>query len=434
MFDVIVIGAGIAGLTAARDQRAAGRSVVVLEARDRIGGRTHYGRLGELDQQVEFGGGWAVPACQPNLAREAQRYGLQYEQGPVPSNCVWHFEGTTRHGKAPLSAEELPRFERAMSLLVAAAGRIEWGRPFEEQALADLDIPFAQWLEDNEITGATRELCGCYGAAVCFGAAPDEVSALHVLSWTAGFGNRPWQLFTGPMIRLANGTASLYDALADGIDIRLSTPVTRVAQDDDSVTVTTEDGTSHTARAVVVAVPLNTWADIDFHPALSPGKQQFTTERLAGHDIKIWVQIRNAPRHFAALGWNTPLEWLTTEFEHQDGSIMVGFAQDEKLIDPTDRDSVTRAVHAFIPEAEIVAWWSEDWNGSPYSAGTWTAFRPGQITRLAANSRKPEGRLVFATADIAVGFSGWMDGAIESATAATATLTKILNPGGRTTP
>jgi monoamine oxidase len=431
MFDVIVIGAGIAGLTAARDQRDAGRSVLVLEARDRIGGRTHYGYLAGLDQQVEFGGGWVVPACQPNLAGEAQRYGLEYAKGPVPENHVWHFDGTTRHGAAPLSADELPRFERAMSLLVAAAERIEWGRPFEEQGLTDLDIPFAQWLDDNDITGATRELCCSYGAAVCFGAGPDELSALHVLSWTAGFGNRPWPLFTGPMIRLADGTASLYNALADGLDIRLSTPVTHVAQDDDSVTVTTEDGTSHTACAAVVAVPLNTWGAIDFHPALSAGKQQFTTERLAGHDIKIWVQVRNAPRYVAGMGWNTPLEWLTTEFERQDGSIMVGFAHDEKLLDPTDRDSVARAVRTFVPEAEIVACWSEDWNGSPYSAGTWTAFRPGQITRLAANSRKSEGRLVFATADVAVGFSGWMDGAIESGAAATAALTAILDHDDR---
>ncbi|HEX4722072.1 MAG TPA: NAD(P)/FAD-dependent oxidoreductase [Pseudonocardiaceae bacterium] len=430
MFDVIVIGAGIAGLTAARDQRDAGRSVLVIEARDRIGGRTHYGRLQGLDQEVEFGGGWVVPACQPNLAREARRYGLEYGRGPVPEHRAWHFGGTTRHGEAPVPAAELAEFERAMSLLVATAGRIEWGRPFEDQGLADLDIPFAQWLDDNEVTGATRELCCSYGAAVCFGAGPDEVSALHVLSWTAGFGNRPWQLFSGPMIRLADGTASLYDALADGLDIRLSTPVIRVAQDDDSVTVTTADGASIAARAAVVAVPLNTWADIDFHPALSPGKQRFTAERLAGHDIKIWVQVRNAPRYFAGMGWNTPLEWLTTEFERPDGSIMVGFGQDEKLIDPTDRDSVARAVRTFLPDADVVAWWSEDWNGSPYSAGTWTAFRPGQITRLAADSRKPEGRrLVFATADTAVGFSGWMDGAIESGTTATAALAAILDLG-----
>jgi len=178
MFDIIVIGAGIGGLTAARDQRDVGRSVLVLEARDRIGGRTHYDYLDGLDQKVEFGGGWVVPACQPNLAREVQRYGLEYAKGPVPENCAWHFNGTTRHDRSPLPVDEIPRFERAMSLLVAESHRIEWGRPFEEQDLADLDIPFAQWLADNEITGPTRELFNSYGAAVCFGAGPDEVSAL----------------------------------------------------------------------------------------------------------------------------------------------------------------------------------------------------------------------------------------------------------------
>jgi monoamine oxidase len=426
MFDIIVIGAGIGGLTAARDQRDAGRSVLVLEARDRIGGRTHYDYLDGLDQKVEYGGGWVVPACQPNLAREVERYGLEYAKGPVPENCAWHFNGTTRHDRSPLPSDEIPEFERAMSLLVADSHRIEWGRPFEEQGLADLDIPFAEWLADNEITGPTRELFNSYGAAVCFGAGPDEVSALHVISWVTGFGNRPWHLFNGPMIRLAEGTASLYNSLADGLDIRLSSPVSRVDQDGDLVTVTTDGGESHTARAAVVAVPLNAWADIEFGPALSAGKQQFTKERLAGRDVKVWVQVRNAPRYFAGMGWNTPLEWLSTEFERPEGSIMVGFGYNEKLLDPTDRGSVERAVQTLVPEAEVVTWWTEDWNGSPYSAGTWTAYRPGQITRLAADSRKPEGRLVFATADVAVGFSGWMDGAIESGTAARSSLATIL--------
>jgi phytoene dehydrogenase-like protein len=98
MFDVIVIGAGFAGLTAARDQRDAGRSVLVLEARDRIGGRTHYDYLQGLDQKVEFGGTWVVPAYQPNVAREVGRYNLEYTTSPTPENYAWHFNGTTTKG------------------------------------------------------------------------------------------------------------------------------------------------------------------------------------------------------------------------------------------------------------------------------------------------------------------------------------------------
>ena len=106
---------------------------------------------------------------------------------------------------------------------------------------------------------------------------------------------------------------------------------------------------------------------------------------------------------------------------------MVGFGYNGALIDPTDAQSVKRAVETVVPEAEVVTSWCEDWNASPYSLGTWTAFRPGQITRLAADSRKAEGHLVFASADVAIGLSGWIDGAIETGTAASAALADILN-------
>ncbi|WP_181801483.1 flavin monoamine oxidase family protein [Streptomyces shenzhenensis] len=427
MYDVIVIGAGFAGLTAARDQRDAGRSVLVLEARDRIGGRTHYDYLEGLDQKVELGGTWVVPSHQPHVAREVARYGLEYTTSPEPENFAWHFNGTLAKGGFPVPFEEIPELERAVALIIEESRRIEFGRPFEEQALEDLDISFAQWLRDKGIEGTTKELFNSYGAGLCFGIGPDDVSALHVISWVTGCGNSVWKLFNGPTIKLAKGTASLYNALADGLDVRLSSPVARVEQDGDSVTVTTTADDTFTARAAVIAVPLNTWADIDFAPALCAGKQKFAEERLAGRDVKVWVQARNVPRYFASLAWNAPLEWLSTEFERDEGSIMVGFGyEDGDKIDPADRASVERAVKTLVPEAEVVTWWSEDWNGDPYSLGTWTAYRPGQITRLAADSRRAEGRLVFANADVAVGFSGWIEGAIESGTAAASALAPVL--------
>ncbi|WP_173009966.1 NAD(P)/FAD-dependent oxidoreductase [Mycolicibacterium sp. P9-64] len=426
MFDVIVIGAGFAGLTAARDQHDAGRSVLVLEARDRIGGRTHYDYLDGLDQKVEYGGTWVVPKYQHHVAREVERYGLEYTTSPAGENFAWHFNGATTVGGFPIPMDEIPQLEQAVSRIVEASRRIQWGVPFEEQGLEDLDIPFSQWLQDNEIEGTTLEFFKSYGAGLCFGTYPENISALHVISWVTGCGNSAWNVFNGPTIKLAKGTASLYDAMAKDLDIRLSSPVTHIEQGSDSVTVTVAGGQSFAARAAVVAVPLNTWANIEFSPALCEGKQQFTAERLAGRDVKIWVHTRNAPRHFASLGWDAPLEWLSTEFEREEGSIMVGFGINEELIDPTDPGSVARAVKTVVPEADVVNSWSEDWNGSPYSLGTWTAFRPGQITRLAADSRRTEGRLVFANADVAVEFSGWIDGAIESGTRAATPLAEIL--------
>lgn len=426
MYDVIVIGAGFAGLRAARDLKDAGKSVLVLEARDRIGGRTHYDYLDGLDQKVEYGGTWIMPKFQPHVAAEIERYGLELTASPEPQEMRWHFAGETVTGGFPIPFDQITEFERTMALIIAESKRIEWGVPFDQQGLEDLDIPFSQWLDDNQVTGHTREIVSSYGSALCFGVAPESVSALHVISWVTGSGNSAWELFLGPTIKFGSGTASLYNRLAEGVEVKVSTPVSGVSQATDSVTVTAEDGTEYQARSAVVAVPLNTWKNVSFSPALSAEKEQFTKEELAGRDVKLWAQVRGIPDYSAALGWNTPLQWLSCEFLREEGSIMCGFAFDETAMNPQDKASVERAIKAYFPEGEVVAWWSEDWNESPYSLGTWTAFRPGQITRLAAASRKGEGLLSFATSDVAVGFSGWIEGALEAGgTAAQETLAKL---------
>jgi monoamine oxidase len=426
MYDVIVIGAGFAGLCAARDLADAGKRVLVLEARDRIGGRTYYNYLDGLDQKVELGGTWVMPKFQPNVAAEVERYGLVLGASPEPQQMRWRFGGETVTGGFPIPMDQITEFERTMAIIIAESKRIQWGVPFEEQGLEDLDIPFSEWLDRNEVWGHTREMVSAYGAALCFGVSPESVSALHVISWVTGSGNSAWELFLGPTIKFADGTASLYNRLAEGIEVRLSSPVSRVSQTGGVVTVAAEGGGTFDALAAVVAVPLNTWKNIAFSPALSAAKEEFTAEELAGHDVKVWAQVRGIPDYSAALGWNTPLQWLSCEFLREDGSIMCGFAFNEDEMDPKDRGSVERAIHDYFPEGEVVQWWSEDFNASPYSLGTWTAFRPGQITKFGAASRQAEGLLSFATADVAVGFSGWIEGALESgARAAEETLEKL---------
>ncbi|MDP9328640.1 MAG: FAD-dependent oxidoreductase, partial [Actinomycetota bacterium] len=87
--DVLVIGAGFAGIAAARDLSEAGRSVVVLEARDRIGGRTWYREIPGTGVTAEYGGMFFSQATQPNLAREIDRYGLEVMAGTVPDVLAW---------------------------------------------------------------------------------------------------------------------------------------------------------------------------------------------------------------------------------------------------------------------------------------------------------------------------------------------------------
>src|SRR5262245_37796249 len=92
-FDVLVIGAGLAGLAAARDLNELGRRVSVLEARDRLGGRTWTGILPGTDVSVDFGGTWVHPDAQPAVTTEVERYGLELRSYPSPSVLVWWRDG-----------------------------------------------------------------------------------------------------------------------------------------------------------------------------------------------------------------------------------------------------------------------------------------------------------------------------------------------------
>ncbi len=93
---------------------------------------------------------------------------------------------------------------------------------------------------------------------------------------------------------------------------------------------------------------------------------------------------------------------------------MVGFGTGPELLDVTSSDDIRRAVQQFAPEAREVATDAHDWNADEFAQGTWMAYRPGQLVRFHSAFQEPEGRLAFAGSDLALGWAGWMDGALES--------------------
>ncbi len=95
------------------------------------------------------------------------------------------------------------------------------------------------------------------------------------------------------------------------------------------------------------------------------------------------------------------------------GSRLIFFGPDAQRLDGSDPKAVQEALRTFIPEAEVVELVSHDWNGDPYALGTWCHFRPGQQTHYFPQDRATEGRLLFASADTADGWRGFIDGAVE---------------------
>jgi monoamine oxidase len=429
-YDTIVIGGGLAGLTAARDLGAAGRSVLVLEARDRLGGRTWYREFADTAQKVEMGGTWFVERHQPHIAAEIGRYELPVSQSPAGKSFRSRVAGYVLSSGFPLPLEEVGELERAFFEVIAAARRIQFGTPLDTQPLGDLDVSFEEFLGRLGLARATHEYLSSW-VGFFFGCHPSEASALHALSWVAGFDNSAWAWYAAITDKFGKGTKSLVDALAagSGAELRLSSPVARVEQSPAGVTVTTRTGETFTAAAAVLAAPLNTWHDIEFAPGLTPAKAEAASERQTGHSTKVWALAADVPDHLVAVGWGGGLNWISTEFTLPEGQLLVGFGTGPELLDVTSRDDIRRAVQQFAPDAQVVATDAHDWNADEFSQGTWMAYRPGQLSRFHSAFQETEGRLAFAGSDLALGWAGWMDGAIETGTRAARQVEALLSSG-----
>jgi monoamine oxidase len=419
--DVLVIGAGLSGLVAARELEARGRSVRVLEARDRIGGRAwlQRGALHGLD--LDMGAAW-VADVQRDVWAEADRYGVAREHDELPTGVRWRFGDERSERALPVDVGDLGALERAIAALLAAARRHEADRPPDAQGLEDLDVPAADWVAALELPPRVRDLL-LFWIAACASAPPRDASMLDFLRWISAADHRIWAHLDAAVLgwRFPAGTAALYEAIAADVrgDVVLGAPVVAVDQYPDHVVVTTASsaptaGERHLARRVVVTVPLGVLPSIAFTPALTAAKRAAGERNHAGQGVKAWVLARGVPDDLCALGYGTRFDFAGAMATTPDGVLLVCFGPSSADLDVNDQAAVADAVRELAPEADVVAGHAHDWAGDPSSRGTWAVLRPGQVHAAWSALRAPEGRVHFAGAHTALRWPSFMDGAIES--------------------
>jgi monoamine oxidase len=218
-------------------------------------------------------------------------------------------------------------------------------------------------------------------------------------------------------VTLARGTGALLAAIAGGasFDVRLESPVAAISQSESGVEVHLRDGDAITARSAIVAVPLNALPAIEFDPPLAAGKRAAIAAGQASTGIKVFIRASGPAIQQNAIRPGHPFGYLATEHVLPDGEqVMIGFGIDGGACDTSDLASVQRQLDDIIPGYEVVAATASDWLGDEFSRGTWAIHRPGWYTTHHAEARRPEGRIAFAGSDIANGWSGFIDGAIES--------------------
>ncbi len=417
--DVVIVGGGLAGLTAARELSGRGLSIVIVEARDRIGGRTWFQEW--QGQPIEMGGGW-VYWTQPHVWAEITRYNLQLFSRPGwPTNYDAPIYALV-NGEviANPMAENMAMLFGLVEQYADVAQQV-FPRPFDPQTsmeqIAQVDhLSSADRLDQMALTPLQRVLLDRLMGMQAHND-PSQGAYVEFLRWYAlsRFDMEAY-LSAASRYQFTEGTQALANALLNDseADVHLNSPVAAVHQDADGVTVTLEGGEAVSAEKAILSLPINVLNKIDFSPPLNAAKQSLSSERHSGAGQKIYVKVAGHwPDLNCAANGDALISTVLVQEAWDDETLLVVFALNDKLL-PISKESLEKALQQFVPEIKVLDFTHHDWVADPYALGTWCGFRPNQTSKYLQQAQASEGHLHFAGSDIANGWRGFMDGAIES--------------------
>ncbi|OLT36004.1 amine oxidase [Rhodococcus sp. CUA-806] len=425
---VVVVGAGFAGLTAARELENAGAEVTVLEARDRIGGRAWTDtRLG--GHQLEMGATW-VHWMQPFVWTEITRYAQHIHPSPDIETAYWVSEGTAHTGTehdldVALATLQEKIFEGSREFFpyphdpLSILNDPSTSAALRERFLAADTGSVLDCLRDGTYTQEQIDLADSYWSAGYQGSTA-TASPLMAKHW-ASLSDHRSALMDEQTLRykLTAGMRGLYEALASDVSgrILLETPVVHVAHDAQSATVTCADGRIVLADAVVVTVPIGALGNVTFEPELAPEQQTLIADGSNSTGFKIWIKVAGHQSVIAGAPGKHPISLLRSEkfLDDEDATILVGFGSDHTAIDFNDIASAQKAVDVWAAGLEVLGCGGHDWVADEWSGQTWATLRSGQFFHGWTAFHDTRTRLRFAGADFAKGWNGVVvDGAIES--------------------
>jgi monoamine oxidase len=441
--DVIVLGAGLAGLVTARHLVAAGHEVLVLEARDRVGGRLEHGELTD-GTPVELGGQWIGPT-QDRMAELVDELGLAsfpaHNDGEVLLLLGGRRARMASHRGAipPLSPFVLADLAQAQARLERLARQVPLDAPWEAPRARVHDArTFESWIRSNVHTRLGREYFRLLTEAV-FAAEPRDLSLLHALFYVHAGGDLDTLINTdrgAQERRIVGGSARIAEELARqlGDRVRLGSPARAIAQrssgDDGGVEVEVAGGERIAACRVVVTLPPTLAGRLVYEPALPPWRDQLVQRLPAGsvskcfavYDDPFWRDEGCNGTSIADVG---PVK-LTFDNSPPGGrpGVLLGFTEGDdarrmsRLTPAERRDAVLACfVRAFGPRAaEPREYLERDWAAEPYTRGCYGAhFTPGTWTTFGPALREPVGAIHWAGAETATVWNGYMEGAVRSA-------------------
>ncbi|BCO33973.1 oxidoreductase [Mycobacterium heckeshornense] len=453
--DVVVVGAGLAGLVAARDVMRSGLQVAVVEARDRVGGRVLNAQL-PGGAPIEVGGQWVGPG-QTEILDLIAELGLSLFPTHTQGRKVLDFDGRT--------LTYTGRIPRLHPLVLADIGYGSWrldrltrrlpppGSTVDERAAALDGQTLATWIQRHLHTRGGREFLRLITRAV-FTTEPEDLSALWALAYLgANQGLDALTTIRGGALqdRIVGGSQRIALTLAAqlGERVRLNCPVTDVQWGDSGVRISLPNAATLSARRAIIAVPPALSGRIRYLPALPADRDQLIQRMPMGRVIKtnvvydepFWRRLgfsgqANSNRRTAATVLdNTPAAGspgvlvVFTEGRRADAA--------SRLSPPDRRRHVLADLAAYFGPAakEPIGYIELDWAAEHYTGGCYGAFTaPSTLTRFGAALRAPIGPLHWAGSETARRWTCSMDGAVESGHRTAREVAAVLNASPALTP
>ena len=433
---VFVAGAGLAGLSAARDLEAAGAAVTIADARDRVGGRVHTARDGFAAGQHADAGADLIDEEQSSLIELIRELKLPLVRILREG---WGFYGENSRGrrtmrKTPATFEETGRRlkqeikdyeladKRWDSAVAARLGRTS----------------VSTWLDTVGADGGL--VAGLRGLRGFFLADPEDLSLLMLVDQFAS-GATPGE---GRMYRIRGGNDRLPRALADRLRGRLllNTVVRRIQRRGDGIVVTLDDGSRSEIRAdyCVVTLPATTLRDVEFEPRLPEDQHRAIASLGYGQATRMMLQFArrfwrkaDRPRGFGT-DLPTGAVWDATEEQRGPAGVLTllagGRASGElqKLLASGGPQAAVDQLRWLGRPAGLLAAKVIVWEDDPWSRGGYAFFGPSFDPLLRAWLARPAGRVVFAGEHTSDRWQGYMDGAVESGKRAAAEVRALAAP------
>lgn len=430
-YDVIVVGGGMAGVTAARDLQKSGYKTLLLEARNRLGGRTFTTQF--AGHELELGGSM-IHWLQPHIWTEVQRYGIDVHETSLMSPDRTLIKLDNGRVIEP-NAEEMMGIAQALNTAMEES-QLVWNRPFDstftwEEIVKRDHMSAVDRMNQLELTPLQRvaldSLFGFGGAGEAHTVSYNEWMRL----WALGNWNYAGFAAAVGLYKIKGGTAGLIRAMVEdgGFEIHLGTPVKRIESRRDHALVTTQyDNQTVSAAAVVSALPINVIGDIEFSPALSKGKQAAYEEKHTGvNGLMFNAEIKGDIGNISGMAAsNQPLNYFAVYKRNSEHTILNGAITDYRKLDLQDDRAIEAALREFIPDVEVLSSITYDWVHDPYSRGAYSLYRPGWIKNYFKDIIKPEGRIYFAGSEFTDGWRCFMSGAIGSGIKVAQQINKLL--------